>query len=530
MRPAELTLMFWQITRANQIHRGYQMKRVMWVSSALLLSGCSSVITELNDPERFEQVEGVDKHSSYPAVRRDSFEKVNLLEMIDPENQAAVTFKTNWERAKGSPDDTRQHKAIDIGAKYDLALALFRQRTDITSEEKKRRRNSIQERILSVSISRCNVFKTFLRRDQADKNFLLGTATTVSAVFGALVPAADAARSWSGVAGLFSGVRSEYNQAYYSSLAAHVIVKGIETRQEQVYRRIQTEGQSKTIEVYPLEAAIKDAIYFDGLCSVVAGLDQAAASIDATAEPGIDAAMRTLLRARLLKESADLSREQLLKPETLESLGRAGSRLGMSLVGSMLDEPAKDPDLYSAAGRMIEHVKEAVDAAALRVEGEFLKRKTTLSTLLKPPVAQDVLDQQSPKAGEVMAWVRATLMDNVVAPLKLDACYVKLAAPADEKRVNAAKELASAKDDSDKVAANLKLEIAGKENALAGSKLTLKEKGVLLEIGKYETVLIKNIQAVVVTGDLKKTLGDLVAASKAKPEPATVGKEPSCTP
>ena len=77
---------------------------------------------------------------------------------------------------------------------------------------------------------------------------------------------------------------------------------------------------TNNLQAYPLEAAVKDAVFMDGLCSVVTGLDQAAASVDATNEPGLDAATRTLLRARLAKEALDLPRDQLLKPEMLESI------------------------------------------------------------------------------------------------------------------------------------------------------------------------------------------------------------------
>lgn len=479
----------------------------------LLLAGCSTLnpstlITEINDPERFEQVTGIDKHSSFPAVRRTNFERINLLELVDPEDHAKIFFKDNWGRTE-DPNLTKEQRDNAIGAKYDLALAWFRQRKDITDEEKSRLRNSIQERMLSVSISRCNVFKTYLRRDQADKNFLLGSATTVAAILGTVLPGADAAQYLAGTAGIFSGIRSEYNQAYFASLAAHVIAKGIETRQDLTYRRIQLDGQRKSIDAYPLEAAIKDAIYFDGLCSVVEGLDQASASVAATTEPGIDAAMRTVLRTRLLKEAADMPRDMLLKPETLESIERAGSQLGLSLVGSVR-EPEAETDLFNEATKMVDRINIAADDAARQIEKALLEK-------LKAGKLKD----EEPPAGETAKAIRRELTEKLLAPLKLDACYSKLAAGAIEQRVKAAQLLADAKTDEKRAAAQLGFNEATRAIATARDRLRTKEQLVLSAITSYRDATITAIQQA-------KTVAAVMTETQKKPSVPAFAKTPSC--
>jgi hypothetical protein len=499
-------------------------------ASCLLLPGCATY-REATEDERFEQVTGVDKHSSYPAVRRDSFEKVNLLELVDPENQAEREFRKNWtftELRMGADYDKRSRA---IGAKYDLALAWFRQRNDISDDEKRRRRNSIQERIISVSISRCNVFKTYLRRDQADKNFLLGTATTVAGVLGAVLPGVDTARYLAGTAGIFSGIRSEYNQAYFANLAAHVIAKGIETRQELVYRRIQREGQSKSIDDYPLEAAIKDAVYFDGLCSVVAGLDQASASVDATTEPGMDAAMRTVLRARLLKEAADMPAEMLLKPETLESMGLAGTRLGLSLVGSARGEPVPAPvetDTFVSATRMVERINAAADNVAKAIETAAMSRKMVLIAKLKGIDEATALAAKGPKEGELFKAVRSNIAEKLLKPLNLDACYAKLAAGAVDHRIKAADLLGKATTDAERATAELALNEAKSAVALAHEKLRTKEKLVLLEMEKYREFRTKAIQQVNLESG-EDALDRLMAEVTRDPPAPTFSSIPSCS-
>jgi hypothetical protein len=152
----------------------------------------------------------------------------------------------------------------------------------------------VQERIMIVSNQRCNVFKTFLRREQADTNFNYGAATTISGVLGAVLPGVQASRNLAGMAGIFSGLQAEYNQNYYSNLMASVITQGIDVRRDQAQERIRRDGQSKSIEEYSLEAAIRDAVYFDGLCSTLTGLEEAQTSIQQTTNPGIERAVQTM--------------------------------------------------------------------------------------------------------------------------------------------------------------------------------------------------------------------------------------------
>lgn len=473
------------------------MKKIAFIAASIFLAGCSN-LDQLNDPERFKQVTGIDKHSSYPVMRREYFERINLLELVDPEQKAASDFGTSWNSkiAQNDPNGLNE-----FGAKYDLVLARFRQRTDISDDTKRRLRNSIQERILSASMSRCNVFKTFLRRDQADQNFLLGSMTTAAGVLGAVLPGANASHNLAGAAGLFSGIRSEYNQAYYSNLAAHVIVRGIETKQELVYGRIQREGQSKSIDLYPLEAAIKDAVYWDGLCSVVVGLDQAAASIDATNEPGLEAATRTMLRARIAKEALDLPRDQLLKPGTLENFGKAEASLGMSLVGSTRGEPIpadSEIDVFVEATKMTDRLNVAVNTAANGIEQAVNARRKILLDELTKTAPGDVksITDQAPKEGAVADAIKAAIKSKILDPLKLDVCYSNVAAPAVKKRLAAVQARDKATTDEEKVSAQYAIKDAERAIQAARDQLHKNEQLVNLDIATYQKQRLDAVSAV----------------------------------
>lgn len=310
---------------------------------APLFVGCGSFRAGFNEvlsKEGSEQYQSVDRHSSYPVIRRENFEQVNLLEMIDPEHKSSGL--KDWDRdAEGK---------MAYGRLYDLALAWFRTNGQ-PDEEKRLVRDGVQDKILAVSTSRCNVFKTFLRRQQTDVNFTLGSLTTLAGVLGAVVPGAAASRNLAGTAGLFSGIQAEYNQAYFSNLAAHVIVQAIELRQNRLKHELMDGRKDKSIKEYSMEAAINDAIVIDGNCSALAGLIEAQDSIKEVETPGLRMAARAMTSARALQElnakpvselQANGSLDKLLAiaggnvPSLLVTSGKPapGAALGIELVGA----------------------------------------------------------------------------------------------------------------------------------------------------------------------------------------------------
>ncbi|MGD9831308.1 MAG: hypothetical protein AB7U92_01015 [Piscinibacter sp.] len=299
----------------------------------ILLGGCASwraSFNEFSSKEASEQYVSVDRHSSYPVIRRDTFEQVNLLEMIDPRHESASSGMKAWDR-----EDAKQN----YGRQYDLVLAWFRSSAQ-SPEQKRLHRDGVQDKILAVSTSRCNVFKTFLRRQQTDVNFALGSLTTVAGVLGAILPGATASRNLAGTAGIFSGLQAEYNQAYFSNLAAHVIVQAIELRQNRLKRELVDGRQGKGIDEYSMEAAINDAIVIDGNCSALAGLIEAQDSIKEVETPGMRLAARAMTSARALQELNSKPITELQKDGSLDKLlSVAGATVPSLLVTSAQPGP-----------------------------------------------------------------------------------------------------------------------------------------------------------------------------------------------
>lgn len=264
--------------------------------AAMTLAGCAQLqatVAENWEGEARAQFSGVDKHSAYPAVKRTEFEQVNLIQLIDPSGHARLRYAAQW------PSDK------EIGKQYDLVLADFRERlAGMDPMSAMRHRNAVQDRILAVSTSRCNVFKTYLRRQQSDTNFLLGSITTVAGALGAILPGVRASRNLAGTAGIFSGVQAEFNSSYYSNLAAHVIVQGIEVRQQRLASELMKERSTRLITDYGMEAAIKDALYIDGTCSTVVGLIEAAESIKEVTNPGLPRAAEVIASVKAMSAIA----------------------------------------------------------------------------------------------------------------------------------------------------------------------------------------------------------------------------------
>lgn len=387
-------------------------------ASLLMLGGCAQLMPDRQHQiESSEQVSGIDRHSSFPAMRRKDFEQINLVELVDPEGRAKLAYRDAW-GDKDSGDRT-------WGVRYDLVLGWFRANAEATPTQKQLHRNSVQDKILSVSTSRCNVFKTFLRRQQSDVNFLLGSATTAAGVLGAVLPGVTASRNLAGAAGLFSGVQAEYNNSYYSNLAAHVIVQGIELRQARLQKELVQSRQSLGIDAYSMEAAINDAIVMDGTCSTVVGLREAADSIQESNNPGLAKAAEIIAGVRAMNEIANAD-----KVSDLAESGKLAKLLKQTaVVSSPLVVAAVKPEVAAAASLQTgladasdsaQQIKAVVDGARLKAAGRFAQAQASLD---KPDrAAADV-------AGKAMAKLGAEI-DKVAATLPVKACVAALTAPA----------------------------------------------------------------------------------------------------
>lgn len=251
--------------------------------ASVVLSGCSAIPAKSNN-KWSEFSNKVDAHGALPVMHHE-FDLLPFVEMLEGvENSATcIQRKSNGEFEPIS---------------YQCATKKFYDRTRPLPEPSQRlERNRIQEHILAISEDRCNAYKRYLRYDQSMSNFWLGFGSTLAGGFGALSNSLSAAKTFSAFGGVLSGINAEYNQAFYGNLFYSVITKAIDEQRRDAYRQIQTYGQSRSLSDYPLEAAIKDAILYDGTCSAVSAMEYAEKAVQLVNDPGMDGMMRYLLKA-----------------------------------------------------------------------------------------------------------------------------------------------------------------------------------------------------------------------------------------
>ncbi len=396
-------------------------KMAIAAAVSLLTGGCAQIAPDAgHQREEREQVSRIDKHSAFPAIRRTYFEQINLVEMIDPEGAAAATFPKTWPSGDGDGE-------LQWGVRYDLTLNWFRSTEAMKPEKKAIHRNSIQDKMLAVSTSRCNVFKTYLRRQQADVNFALGTATTAAGVLGAVLPGANSSRNLAGVAGFLSGAQAEFNSAYFSNLAAQVIVQGIELRQSRLRKELMQSRQGKSIDDYSLEAAINDALVLDGTCSAVTGLVEAAESIKEVTSPGLPRAAEVIAAVKATGEIAQ-SRDLLGLMETgkLEKLLKTAAPQLSPLVVANLTQAGPGAtallDALAGASSAAAVIREHQKAVAALARSDFI-------------AAQGKLEESARAAGTVSAQLSDAFLaraETIAQALPLQRCTGALRVPAEE--------------------------------------------------------------------------------------------------
>ena len=169
-------------------------------------------------------------------------------------------------------------------------------------------RNSIQDTLIAASQQRCNYYLGYLKRLDSVANFSFGALTTALGGASAIVTGAGIARALGGSAGILSGVRAEFNEDFFHNLTINVLSTGIQVRREERLALIRLR-QKRDIEEYNVATAVYDALFYHQQCTLIAGLQEAAESIEiARREPGLEQSIRTVRRIRVLtRETQALS-------------------------------------------------------------------------------------------------------------------------------------------------------------------------------------------------------------------------------
>jgi hypothetical protein len=296
--------------------------------SAGLLAGCQT----MRNPEwNFVGAGRVHEAGAYQNIPA-TFEKVDLIALLDPETAVEVTRRERGAAAAAGGGDSStdglseqgdgdSRKASPYQADLYRAYRRFRETRGDAA-----RRNAIQDEILRASEQRCNVYKIHVRRLRSSTNFAYGGLTTLFGGLGALFTSIDVSRALSGAAGITSGLNAEFDQAYFANLATEVIIDGIESRRKRIHDEIVERRTRADLATYSVEAAVLDAVRFHGSCSIIEGLREASSSIKTVRDPGLHAMAETVAAIGRAKDLVD----RVARNRPIEEIAAAAATPGRS--------------------------------------------------------------------------------------------------------------------------------------------------------------------------------------------------------
>lgn len=293
---------------------------------------------------------------------------------------------------------------------------------DPTNGAYKVHRDFVQGVIIAASNQRCDEFKVKLQGYEADKSFLMGALATVFAGAGSIFTRANTARTLSGISGILSGTRAEFQETFYRTKTIELLTKAINVKRKRQRECMLRRSQLPLTE-YTTPAAIGDAIAYHGSCNVITGLEEANDSITRTENIGLSMFNKSLdevLKARKkmvqiqdtgktipvseeqkeaeAKENArKLANSQQEVKKLTEQLNEAREKEqeALNLVRKLEKETPKNNAKIAAAKKKLKAAKEAVYK---------LEEKTA--------VAQALTSVRAANAG----------LEQVMAPNKLEVC------------------------------------------------------------------------------------------------------------
>ncbi len=139
-------------------------------------------------------------------------------------------------------------------------------------------RNRMQDYLIASSNEQCRIYKGKLRTASAEPNFWFGTFATLLGGAGAVTKSIEGARTLAGLAAAATGVRAEYNQDFFASQTADIIIGAINSSRKDKLAEIngaRGDDGATALEKYTVERAVADAIEYHAKCSIAAGLTHA---------------------------------------------------------------------------------------------------------------------------------------------------------------------------------------------------------------------------------------------------------------
>ena len=250
----------------------------------------------------------VTAYGADPVINPDSFQKVDIAKALNPDGEGLQDIGFNDQQAE---EKNKKNQKV-------LSQAL----KNFAESGTKADRTRLQERIISASDQRCVAYFRYLKREDVQGNFILGSLTTAFAGLGTIFTAADTVRAMAGLATVTSGVRAEFNDAFFQGLTVQVITHGINLQRKEIHDGM-IQVRHLPLETYPAEAAIRDAVRYHGSCSLIAGLERAALELERADNPGVMQMQRTMFELKKLQHLANLTPKEIMSEEVQKEMARS---------------------------------------------------------------------------------------------------------------------------------------------------------------------------------------------------------------
>lgn len=202
---------------------------------------------------------------------------------VDPVGVLKEELQLPAPDALGKREPTIMGKAIDVPKTIDLEnyrLWLTSRTTGpnparIWEVQTADERNEWMTFLIQRAEEHCDYHKAAIIASHSTVNGMFGVAATVLGGSGALVTGATAARVLSGLAGMVTGMRSQYNEVFYQNLIASAVVRRIdELRDAQraaLFDKIR-DTNTADIKKYTVRHVVLDVNRYHYLCSFYVGL------------------------------------------------------------------------------------------------------------------------------------------------------------------------------------------------------------------------------------------------------------------
>lgn len=267
-------------------------------------------------------------------------------------------------------------------------------------------RNEIIDALLAASNQKCNNYTALIKNTDGAVNAGLSVSAIITGGLGSILGGPNTARVFSGTSSILGGSRAAINETYLSNQTIHVLSAAFQNRRR-ISRQAILNRQACTVTEYTLMRGLEDAFDYHSSCSIVAGLEEAARTIERSANPGMEEMSRQLFLLAQLRNQAqkiggdeDLDPFQEMSAFNLADLNIANTELQQKLseiadVQKSIDEAKVKENPNDAEKKMISDLEETLKKLNSESQQFRIKLEKAASKMLGR-----LVNNEAPTGGE----------------------------------------------------------------------------------------------------------------------------------